>query len=128
MDNENTTYTMTDSEKSFINGLVKSMRKEVFDYLVEVVKENAGLKADNAVLKVDNAVTKVGVVKYLCANREEVKDILETIDIDSDEVPDNVADSITDNWFSNAYTSDIIYKIRDNADLRDFVKDCIDEL
>ena len=121
MDNENTTYTMTESEKSFINGLVKSMRKEVFDYLVEVVKESAGLKADSE-------VTKDSVVKYLCSNRGEVKDILETVDIDSDDVPDNVVDSITDNWFSNAYTSDIIYKVRDNADLRDFVKDCIDEL
>ena len=119
MDNENTTYTMTESEKSFINGLVKSMRKEVFDYLVEVVKENAELKT---------GITKDSVVEYLCNNREEVKDILETVDIDTDDVPDNVTDSITDNWFSNAYTSDIISKIRDNADLRDFVKDCIDEL
>lgn len=122
MDNENTTYVMTESEKSFINGLVKSMRKEVFDYLVEVVKESAGLKAENA------EVTKDKVIKYLCNNREEVKDILETVDIDTNDVPDNVVVNITDDWFGNAYTSDIISKISSNTDLRDFVKDCIDEL
>lgn len=120
MDNsENTTYTMTESEKSFINGLVKSMRKEVFDYLVEVVKENAELKTD---------ITKDSVVEYLCNNRNEVKDILETVDIGSDDVPDNVVDSITDDWFGNAYTSDIISKISSSTDLRDFIKDAIDEL
>lgn len=122
MDNENTTYTMTESEKSFINGLVKSMRKEVFDYLVEVVKENAELKAENA------EVTKDKVVEYLCDNHNEIKDILETVDIESEDVPDNVADTFVDDWFSNAYTSDIIEKINSNVDFRDFVKDCIDEL
>lgn len=115
MDNENTTYTMTESEKSFINGLVKSMRKEVFDYLVEVVKENAELKA----------VTKDKVIEYLCTNRGEVKDILETVDIECEDVPDSVADTFIDDWFRNAYNSDIIEKV---SDLRDFVKDCIDEL
>ena len=122
MDNENTTYTMTESEKSFINGLVKSMRKEVFDYLVEVVKESAGLKAENA------EVTKDKVVEYLCDNRGEVKDILETVDIDTDDVPDNVVDSITDDWFGNAYASDIISKIKISTDLRYFIKDAIDDL
>ena len=119
MDNENTTYTMTESEKSFINGLVKSMRKEVFDYLVEVVKENAGLKAENA------EVTKDKVVEYLCSNRNEIEDVLETVDIDGDDVPNNVADEIVDAWFRDASTSDIIYKV---DDLRDFIKDAIDEL
>lgn len=122
MDNANTTYTMTESEKSFINGLVKSMRKEVFDYLVEVVKESAGLKAENA------EVTRDKVVEYLCNNRDEVKEILETVDIDTDDVPDSIVDSFVDDWFGDAYTSDIISRISSNTDLRDFVKDCIDEL
>lgn len=122
MDNANTTYTMTESEKSFINGLVKSMRKEVFDYLVEVVKESAGLKAENV------EVTKDKVIEYLCDNRGEVKDILETVDIETDDVPDNVVDSFVDDWFGNAYTSDIISKVDNNTNLRDFIKDAIDEL
>lgn len=101
---------LTENEKDFIKGLVLSLKKEGFDYLLEVVKEKTELKA-----------TKTEVIDFLYENPEETEDIIKT-------VGDDVVNKIVDEWFSNVYLEDIIEKVKNNLSLHDFIKEAIDEL
>ena len=97
---------LTENEKDFIKGLVSSLKKEGFDYLLEVVKEKT---------------TKTEVIDFLYENPEETEDIIKT-------VGDDVIDKIVNDWFSNVYLEDLIEKVKSNFDLADFIKVAIDEL
>ena len=99
---------LTENEKDFIKGLVYSLKKEGFDYLLEIVKEKT-------------ETTKTEVIDFLYENPEETEDIIKT-------VGDDVVDKIVNDWFSNVYLEDLIEKVRSNFDLADFIKVAIDEL
>ena len=99
---------LTENEKSFIKDLVYSLKKEGFDYLLEVVKEKT-------------KTTKTEVMDFLFENPEETEDIIKTVGND-------VVDKIVNDWFSNVYLEDLIEKVKSNFDLADFIKDAIDEL
>ena len=99
---------LTENEKDFIKGLVYSLKKEGFDYLLEIVKEKT-------------ETTKTEVIDFLYENPEETEDIIKT-------VGDDVVDKIVNNWFSNVYLEDLIEKVKSNFDLADFIKVAIDEL
>ena len=103
--------TLTENEKDFIKGLVFSLKKEGFDYLLEVVKEKTEIKT-----------TKTEVLDFLWENPEEKEDIIKTV------CDDDVIDKIVNDWFSNVYLEDLIEKVKSNFDLADFIKDAIDEL
>lgn len=100
--------TLTENEKDFIKDLVYSLKKEGFDYLLEVVKEKT-------------ETTKTEVIDFLYENPEETEDIIKT-------VGDDVVDKIVNDWFSNVYLEDLIEKVKSNFDLADFIKVAIDEL
>lgn len=99
---------LTENEKDFIKGLVYSLKKEGFDYLLEIVKEKT-------------ETTKTEVIDFLYENPEETEDIIKT-------VGDDVVDKIVNEWFSNVYLEDLIEKVKSNFDLADFIKVAIDEL
>lgn len=99
---------LTENEKVFIKDLVYSLKKEGFDYLLEVVKEKT-------------ETTKTEVIDFLYENPEETEDIIKT-------VGDDVIDKIVNDWFSNVYLEDLIEKVKSNFDLADFIKVAIDEL
>ena len=99
---------LTENEKDFIKDLVYSLKKEGFDYLLEVVKEKT-------------ETTKTEVIDFLYENPEETEDIIKT-------VGDDVIDKIVNDWFSNVYLEDLIEKVKSNFDLADFIKVAIDEL
>lgn len=101
---------LTENEKVFIKDLVYSLKKEGFDYLLEVIKEKTEIKT-----------TKTEVIDFLYENPEETEDILKT-------VGDDVVNHIVDYWFSNAYQEDLIKKVKSHFDLHDFIKEAIDEL
>lgn len=101
---------MDENEKAFIKGLVFSLKKEGFDYLLEIIKEKTEIKT-----------TKTEVIDFLYENPEETEDIIKT-------VGDDVVDKIVDEWFSNVYLEDIIEKVKSNLSLHDFIKEAIDEL
>lgn len=101
---------LTENEKDFIKGLVYSLKKEGFDYLLEVVKEKAEVKT-----------TKTEVIDFLYENPEETEDIIKT-------AGDDVVDKIVDEWFSNVYLEDLIEKVKSHFSLHDFIKEAIDEL
>ena len=101
---------LTENEKNFIKDLVYSLKKEGFDYLLEVVKEKTEIKT-----------TKENVIDFLYENPEETEDIIKT-------VGDDVVDKIVDEWFSNVYLEDIIEKVKNYLSLHDFIKEAIDEL
>lgn len=101
---------LTENERSFIKDLVYSLKKEGFDYLIEVVKEKAEIKT-----------TKTEVIDFLYENPEETEDILQNVGND-------VINSIVDTWLSNVYLEDLIEKVKSNFDLADFIKEAIDEL
>ena len=101
---------LTENEKDFIKGLVYSLKKEGFDYLLEVVKEKTEIKT-----------TKTEVIDFLYENPEETEDIIKTVGTD-------VVDKIVDEWFSNVYLEDIIEKVKSRLSLHDFIKEAIDEL
>ena len=98
---------LTENEKDFIKDLVYSLKKEGFDYLLEVVKEKTEIKTE--------------IIDFLYENPEETEDIIKT-------VGDDVIDKIVNDWFSNVYLEDLIEKVKSNFDLADFIKDAIDEL
>ena len=98
---------LTENEKDFIKDLVYSLKKEGFDYLLEVVKEKTEIKTE--------------IIDFLYENPEETEDIIKT-------VGDDVVDKIVNNWFSNVFLEDLIEKVKSNFDLADFIKDAIDEL
>ena len=102
---------LTENEKDFIKDLVFSLKKEGFDYLLEVVKEKTEIKT----------TTKTEVMDFLHENPEETEDIIKT-------VGDDVIDKIVNDWFSNVYLEDLIEKVKSNFDLADFIKVAIDEL
>lgn len=101
---------LTENEKDFIKGLVYSLKKEGFDYLLEVVKEKTEIKT-----------TKENVIDFLYENPEETEDIIKTVGAD-------VVDKIVDEWFSNVYLEDLIEKVKSHFSLHDFIKEAIDEL
>lgn len=101
---------LTENEKDFIKDLVYSLKKEGFDYLLEVIKEKTEIKT-----------TKTEVIDFLYENPEETEDIIKT-------VGDDVVDKIVDEWFSNVYLEDIIEKVKNRLSLHDFIKEAIDEL
>lgn len=72
--------------------------------------------------------TKESVIKYIENNEHELESILECARVDAGSLPDNLIEDAVNNWFSDAYTSDIVSKVSDFADLRAFIKDAIDEL
>ena len=98
---------LTENEKDFIKDLVYSLKKEGFDYLLEVVKEKTEIKTE--------------IIDFLYENPEETEDIIKT-------VGDDVIDKIVNDWFSNVYLEDLIEKVKSNFDLADFIKVAIDEL
>ena len=98
---------LTENEKDFIKDLVYSLKKEGFDYLLEVVKEKTEIKTE--------------IIDFLYENPEETEDIIKT-------VGDDVVDKIVNNWFSNVFLEDLIEKVKSNFDLADFIKVAIDEL
>ena len=83
--------------------------------------------ADNG-LNSTEQTTKENVIKYIENNEHELESILESASVDARSLPDNLIEDAVNNWFSDAYTSDIVSKVSDYADLRDFIKDAIDEL
>lgn len=101
---------LTENEKDFIKGLVYSLKKEGFDYLLEVVKEKTEIKT-----------TKTEVIDFLYENPEETDDIIKT-------VGDDVVDKIVDDWFSSVYLEDLIEKVKSHFSLHDFIKEAVDEL
>ena len=101
---------LTENEKDFIKDLVYSLKKEGFDYLLEVIKEKTEIKT-----------TKTEVIDFLYENPEETEDIIKT-------VGDDVVDKIVDEWFSNVYLEDLIEKVKNHLSLHDFIKEAIDEL
>ncbi len=101
---------LTENEKDFIKGLVYSLKKEGFDYLLEIIKEKTEIKT-----------TKTEVMDFLYENPEETEDIIKTVGAD-------VVDKIVDEWFSNVYLEDIIEKVKNRLSLHDFIKEAIDEL
>ena len=98
---------LTENEKDFIKDLVYSLKKEGFDYLLEVVKEKTEIKTE--------------IIDFLYENPEETEDIIKT-------VGDDVVDKIVNDWFSNVFLEDLIEKVKSNFDLADFIKVAIDEL
>lgn len=101
---------LTENEKVFIKDMVSSLKKEGFDYLLEVVKEKAEIET-----------TKTEVIDFLYENPEETDDIIKT-------VGDDVVDKIVDEWLSNVYLEDLIEKVKSHFSLHDFIKEAIDEL
>ena len=101
---------LTENEKVFIKDMISSLKKEGFDYLLEVVKEKAEIET-----------TKTEVIDFLYENPEETDDIIKT-------VGDDVVDKIVDEWFSNVYLEDLIEKVKSHFSLHDFIKEAIDEL
>lgn len=77
-----------------------------------------------------DVLDKNKVIEYIMNNQHEIPEIMDNLSnsLDTDDIPSDVKENIINDWFANSSHSDVIYKVQDEFDLRDFVKDCIDEL
>lgn len=129
-------------ENGNILGSYDFSKKEVtIDTVRDFLKESENFK--NVLIYIKNnfpeewtdfvstdVLDKNKVIDYINNNQHEVKEILEGIEryLIASDIPSTMQEKAVKEWFYRAYYSDIISKVQDCCDFRDFVKHCIDEL